>query len=60
MRSLDWLRYICKHRLWCITYNAIHLGFPEYIAQSIEYIIIQSSNRCIDSYKYPGMVLVQR
>ena len=44
MRSLGWFkfRYICIHRLLCITYKAIHLGFPEYLAQSI---IIQSLNR---------------
>ena len=42
MRSLGWLKfiYICKHRLLCITHKAIHLVFPEYLAQ---YIIIQSS-----------------
>ena len=30
MRSLGWLkfRYICIHRLLCITYKAIHRGFP--------------------------------
>ena len=44
MRSLGWLKfiYICIHRLLCITHKAIHRGFPEYIAQSIN---IQSSNR---------------
>ena len=44
MRSLGWLkfRYICIHRLLCITHKAIHRGFPEYLAQSIT---IQSSNR---------------
>ena len=44
MRSLGWLkfRYICIHMLLCITHNAIHRGFPEYLAQSIT---IQSSNR---------------
>ena len=33
MRSLGWLkfRYICKHRLLCITHKAIHLECPEYI-----------------------------
>ena len=37
MRSLGWLkfRYICKHRLSCITHKAIHRGFHEYLAQSI-------------------------
>ena len=44
MRSLGWLkfRYICKHRILYISHKVIHLGFPEYKAQSI---IIQSSNR---------------
>ena len=44
MRSLCWFkfRYICIHRLLCITHKAIHRGFPEYLAQSI---IIQSLNR---------------
>ena len=34
MRSLSWLkfRYICIHRLLCITHNDIHRGFPEYLA----------------------------
>ena len=45
MISLGWLkgkfRYICKHRLLCITHEAIHCGFPEYLAQ---YVIIQSYN----------------
>ena len=37
MRSLGWLtfRYMCIHRLLCITHKAIHYGFPEYLAQSI-------------------------
>ena len=37
MRSLGWLkfRYICIHRLFCITHKANHHGFPEYLAQSI-------------------------
>ena len=41
MRSLGWpkFRYILIHRLFCITYKAIHREFTEYIAQ---YIIIQS------------------
>ena len=58
MRSLGWVtnfRYICIHRLLCITHNAIHCGFPEYLAQSI---IIQSSNR--SSRKCHVMKLVQR
>ena len=50
MISLGWLislrsykfRYICIHRLLCITHKAIHRGIPEYVAQSIT---IQSSNR---------------
>ena len=31
MRSIGWLkfRYICKHRLLCITHKAIHHRFPE-------------------------------
>ena len=43
MRSLGWLkfRYICIHRLLCITHNSIHRRFPEYLDQSIT---IQSSN----------------
>ena len=43
MISLGWLkfRYICKHRILCITHKAIHIVFPEYLAQ---YIIIKSSN----------------
>ena len=30
MRSLGWLkfRYICIHRILCITHKAIHRGFP--------------------------------
>ena len=57
MRSLGWLkfRYICIHRLLCITHTAIHRGFPEYIAQSIT---IQSSNR--SSRKCHIMKLVQQ
>ena len=57
MRSLGWLkfRYICIHRLLCITHKAIHRGFPEYIAQSIT---IQSSNR--SSQKCHIMKLVQQ
>ena len=41
MRSLGWLkfRYILIHRLFCITYKAIHREFTEYLAQ---YSIIQS------------------
>ena len=37
MRLLGWLkfRYICIHRLLCITHKAIYRGFPEYLAQSI-------------------------
>ena len=37
MRSLGWLkfRYICIHRLLCITHKAIRCVFPEYLAQSI-------------------------
>ena len=56
MRSLGWLkfRYMCIHRLLCITHKAIHRGFPEYLAQSIT---IQSSNR--SSRKYHIMKLVQ-
>ena len=57
MRSLGWLklRYICIHRLLCITHTAKHRGFPEYLAQSIT---IQSSNR--SSRKCHVMKLVQR
>ena len=57
MRSLGWLkfRYICIHRLLCITHKAIHRGFPEYLAQSIT---IQSSNR--SSRKCHIMKLVQQ
>ena len=57
MRSIGWLkfRYICKHRLLCITHKVIHLGFPEYLAQSIK---IQSSNR--SSRKCYVIKLVQR
>ena len=57
MRSLDWLkfRYICIHRLLCITHKAIHRRFPEYLAQSIT---IQSSNR--SSQKCYFMKLVQQ
>ena len=56
MRSFGWLkfRYICIHRLLCITHKAIHRGLPEYLAQSI---IIQSSNR--SSRKCHVMKLVQ-
>ena len=34
MKSLGWLkfRYICKHRILCITHKAIHRGFPEYLS----------------------------
>ena len=44
VRSLGWLkfRYICIHRLLCITHKAVHRGVPNYLAQSIT---IQSSNR---------------
>ena len=57
MRSLGWLnfRYICIHRLLCITHKAIHRGFPEYLAQSIT---IQSSNK--SSRKCRIMKFVQR
>ena len=57
MRSLVWFkfRYICIPRLLCITHNAIHRGFPEYLAQSIT---IQSSNR--SSRKCYFMKLVQQ
>ena len=57
MRSLCWIkfRYMCIHRLLCITHNAIHRGCPEYLAQSIT---IQSSNR--SSPKCHVMKLVQR
>ena len=57
MRSIRWLkfRYICKHRLLCIMHKAIHLGFPEYLDQSI---IIQSFN--ISSWKCHIIKLVQR
>ena len=57
MKSIDWLkfRYICKHRLLCITHKAIQLRFPEYLAKSI---IIQSYN--ISSRKCYIMTLVQR
>ena len=57
MISLGWLkfRYICIHRLLCITHKAIHRGIPEYLAQSIT---IQSSNR--SSRKCHIMKLVQR
>ena len=58
-RSLGWLkfRYICIHRLLCITHKAvdIHRGFPEYLAQSIT---IQSSNR--STRKCHIMKLVQQ
>ena len=56
MRSLGWLklRYICIHRLLCITHKAIHRGFPEYLAHSIT---IQSLNR--SSRKCHIMKLVQ-
>ena len=57
IRSLGCLkfRYICIHRLLCITHTAKHRGFPEYLAKSI---IIQSSNR--SSRKCHIMKLVQR
>ena len=57
MRSLGLLkfRYICIHRLLCITHKAIHRGFHAYLAQSIT---IQSSNRSIR--KYHIIKLVQR
>ena len=57
MRSIVWLkfRYICKHRLLCITHKAIHLEVPEYLVKSI---IIQSYN--ISSRKFYIMKLVQR
>ena len=57
IRSLGWLkfRYICIHGLLCITHNAIHRVFPEYLAQSITN---QSSNR--SSQKCHIMKLVQR
>ena len=57
LRSIGWLkfRYICKHGLLCIAHKAIHLGFPEYLTQSI---IIQSYNR--SSRKFYIMKLVQR
>ena len=56
MRSLGWIkfRYICIHRLLCITHKAIHRGFPEYLAQPIT---MQSSNRF--SRKFHIMKLVQ-
>ena len=43
MRSLKLLkfRYMCIHRLLCITHEAIHRGFPEYLSQYIS-IQIQS------------------
>ena len=57
MRSLGCLKciYICIHRLLCITHNANHRGFPEYLAQSIT---IQSSNSY--SRKFHIMKLMQR
>ena len=57
LRSIGWLkfRYICKHSLLFIIHKAIHLGFPEYLAQ---FIIIQSYNR--SSRKFYIMKLVQR
>ena len=57
MISIGWLKfkYICKHKLFCITNKDIHLRFSEYLAQ---YIIIQSYNR--SSRKCYIMKLVQR
>ena len=61
MRSLDWfsldifINIYIAYMLLCITHKAIHIVFPEYLAQSI---IIQSSN--ISSRKCHVMKLVKR